>query len=257
MAEPNKALVVFSGGQDSTTCLFLARRYNPHGTHALTFNYGQRHHQECVAAARISHLAGVEHETLILHESLFRSKSPLVSYVSHVQTYGSFNEMPGGVEPTFIEGRNLLFLSIAFNRAALFGCREIWIGVSQADYGGYPDCRKYFIDKMEVTGNSALGRDVGDPNYIAVRAPLIDMDKVATVNIAREIQQGGEGPIMEALSMSHTCYQGQCPPCGHCHACILRAKGFHGAGIGDPLIIECKKEGKLADAYPDSGLVVK
>jgi 7-cyano-7-deazaguanine synthase len=229
-AEKDKScLVVLSGGQDSTTCLYWAKeRFRE--VHAVTFDYGQKHLRELEAAARIASLAGVRtHETIDIKGAM-ESTSPLVNTIRPVGHYGSVEDLPGGIEPTFIPCRNILFLTIAANRAAVWGTKDLVIGVSAVDYGGYPDCRPGFINFMEETLRQGLEMDM------TIHAPLISMSKKDAVLLALTLPG-----CMDALALSHTCYEGLYPPCGTCHACLLSAKGFQEAGVADPLMLSLRK----------------
>lgn len=219
----SQCLVVLSGGQDSTTCLYWAKeRFDK--VYTVTFDYGQRHRIELTSAEAIARLAGVAgHETIDI-KGLMQSTSPLIDIDTPVGRYGSVDELPGGIEPTFIPCRNILFLTIAANRAVVREIGDIVIGVSAIDYGGYPDCRPGFIRLMEDTLRQGLETD------ITIHAPLIRMSKKETV-----LMSLGLPGCTEALALSHTCYEGTTPPCGRCHACLLRQKGFQEAGVEDPL----------------------
>jgi len=219
----SKALVIFSGGQDSTTCLFWAReRYDQ--VLALTFDYNQRHRREIESARQIAARAGVVHELLNLG-AIFAGISPLTNDKESVEQYESSADLPGGLEKTFVPGRNILFLCVAANRAYVLGCDDVIIGVSEEDFGGYPDCRLDFIKKMESALAAGLDRQL---NLVT---PLIALNKRKTVELAMSLPG-----CMEALSFSTTCYNGTMPPCGSCHSCLLRQKGFAEAGVNDPLL---------------------
>jgi len=250
-----KGLVVFSGGQDSTTCLFWALdRYGSKDTYAITFDYGQRHSRELTASRTIARRVwGDEryeaHRSVCRVAGILRSTSPLVSD-NEVGHYERPEDMPGGIEPTFVPMRNALFLTVAANRAAaLKGPVDIITGVSQEDYGGYPDCRRLFIDSQQATINAALG--LYGSEEIRIETPLLTLSKVETVRLAEKLDG-----CLESLAYSHTCYDGEYPPNPKNHASILRARGFDKAGIADPLILRAKQEGLLSADYPDSGLVV-
>ncbi len=223
-----KALVVLSGGQDSTTCLYFAKSKGME-LHAITFDYGQRHAIELQAARDIAQLAGcASHEVIVLGADALQGTSPLTNRAVPVETYASAEVLPGGIEKTFVPMRNALFLTIAANRAVVRGCDVIYTGVSQEDYGGYPDCRREFLIAMQAMIDDALGESVEVSP--ALRAPLLNSNKRQTVGLAQSLPG-----CMEALALSHTCYQGLRPPCGKCHSCLLRAKGFAEAGVIDPL----------------------
>lgn len=221
----SKAVVLFSGGQDSTTCLYWAKESFDE-VHALSIVYGQRHDVEIEAAKKIAEIAGVSHEVVTLPRVLVGT-SPLVSDVELGQ-YDTIDELPDGIEPTFVPGRNALFLVIAANRAAAIGATEIVTGVCEEDYGGYPDCRRSFIDSMELSLSRGFA---GEEQKFTILTPLMHLTKKETVDMA--IDRDG---CMDALAYSHTCYNGQVPPCGKCHACHLRARGFEEADVTDPLI---------------------
>ena len=145
----SKVLVVLSGGQDSTTALFHARlAYGE--VHAVTFNYGQRHSIEIEAAKKVAEMAGCNSHEIIDLGRVLKGTSPLVSD-NPVGHYASADQLPGGLEPTFVPCRNLLFLTIAANRAIVLVCDVMVTGVCEADFGGYPDCRREFIDALEKT----------------------------------------------------------------------------------------------------------
>jgi len=220
----SKALVVLSGGQDSTTCLYWAlRQYDK--VVAVTFDYGQRHAIEIEAAREIAEHAGIDWELVRIPP--LGGDSPLTELAREVRQYESADALPGGIEDTFVPGRNIIFLALAANRAASLGCEIIIAGLSQEDFGGYPDCRRVFVDAMEKAVNLGLE---GTAAKIVIETPLINMSKKETVLLAQEVG------AMEALALSHTCYNGERPPCGHCHACLLRLKGFEEAGVEDPLL---------------------
>lgn len=227
------AVVLLSGGQDSTTCLYWALNKGFSRLLCLSIHYGQRHDLEIESARAVLERARqdypdatLEHEQLLLGRVL-TSSSPLVSDTPLGQ-YESPNHLPGGVESTFVPGRNLLFLILAANRAAAFGATAIVTGVCEEDFGGYYDCRRAFIDAAEVAIAQAF---VGRDRWVDILTPLMRLSKADAVRLA----QGLPG-CMEALGVSHTCYAGQRPPCGKCHACHLRARGFAEAGVPDPLL---------------------
>ncbi|MCK5603185.1 7-cyano-7-deazaguanine synthase QueC [Candidatus Pacearchaeota archaeon] len=222
-----KALIVLSGGQDSTTCLFFVKKHYPgHELHAITFNYGQRHDVEISCARTVAEMANVKsHEIVELPEGILAGTSPLTDHSKKVGRYDDAASLPGGLEDTFVPGRNLLFLAIAANRAYVLGADMLVTGVAQEDFGGYPDCRDAFIKSMQKTIFQATDRE------IEIQAPLMYLNKCETVKVAVSLPG-----CLDALANSHTCYNGEQPPCGKCHSCLLRAKGFEEAGIPDPMM---------------------
>jgi 7-cyano-7-deazaguanine synthase len=224
-----KALVVFSGGQDSTTCLYWSfDKWGKENTKALTFDYGQKHGIELDSAKKICEFTGLDFDKIDVKDIL-RSVSPLVDTKQEMDLYSSVDEFEAGVQKTFVPGRNILFLTIAANIAYHHGAKNIVLGVCEEDFGGYYDCRKDFIDAMQKALNQGLfGKDEG----LILHAPLMKLNKKATVELA--VNLGSE--CLEALSYSHTCYEGKFPPCGKCHSCLLRERGFKEANLIDPLL---------------------
>jgi 7-cyano-7-deazaguanine synthase len=240
-----KAMVVLSGGQDSTTCLYWALDQGWE-VHAVTFNYGQRHARELEAAALIAGMAGIraKHEIVDVGPIL-KGTSPLVSDAK-LEQYKDQHSLPGGLEKTFVPMRNQLFLTLAANRAYVSGINHLVTGVCQEDFGGYPDCRREFINAMERA--SSLGTFTGDPDtlpYLSIHTPLMDLTKAKSVELAINLPG-----CYKALAYSHTSYDGQYPPTGHDHATLLRAKGFEEAGVPDPLVLRAWGEGLMA--LPDA-----
>lgn len=225
----SKAIVLLSGGQDSTTCLGWAKRKFDHII-ALSLFYGQRHAAELDAAKRIAQMLMVdEHvsETVPVLKSL--GGSALVDRDMVLKAEGGMVDAmaPAGLPTSFVPGRNLLFLSIAAAVAVTRGAQHIVTGVCQTDYSGYPDCREVFVKSMESTINYAMP---SGNTPIFIHTPLMNLNKAETVRLAFEL-----GPdVWSALGESITCYEGQKPGCGKCPACDLRAKGFSESGFSDP-----------------------
>lgn len=216
-----KALVVLSGGQDSTTCLYWAlREYGPGNITSLTFDYGQRHSIELECAAKVAAMAGVENSLLPINTLSVLGGNALTDDIEVKPELESKTGLPN----TFVPGRNLIFLTYAAAFAYQRGIQHLVTGVAQTDYSGYPDCREETIQALEKAIN--LGMEAA----ITLHTPLMHMSKKATVELARELG------ALDALAYSHTCYKGEQPPCADCPACKLRAKGFAEAGIPDPLL---------------------
>jgi 7-cyano-7-deazaguanine synthase len=224
-----KCVVLLSGGQDSTTCLFWAKeRFEE--VHAVTINYGQKHSLELESAKKVAELAEVTSHEIIDVGAVLGGTSPLVNSNYEVEQYKDVESLPGGVEDTFVPERNSLFLVLVANRAIVLRAKHIMIGVSQEDYAGYFDCRADFIRSIEESLNLAgCGQRYGENSFI-IHAPLMFLNKKETVEAAQKLSG-----CVEALKYSHTCYKGEFPPCGKCHACILRENGFKQAGIEDPI----------------------
>jgi 7-cyano-7-deazaguanine synthase len=223
----NKALIILSGGQDSTLCAVLAKQQFDE-VHAITFAYSQRHNMELASATAIAEALQLTSHVVVDLCSVLLSKSPLISD-NPVEKYNSIKEIPEGIEPTFIPGRNILFLTIAANRAAMMNINDLFIGVCETDFAGYWDCRKRFIDSMKV----ALGEGIhGDAEAFKIHTPLMKLNKKDSVLLAKELLGIR---FEEIFAMTHTCYDGIKGGCGHCHACLLRDRGFHEANIPDPI----------------------
>ena len=216
------ALIVLSGGQDSTTCLYWALdRFGAGHVAAVTFDYGQRHRIELDCATRVAARAAVPHTVLPINTFAALGGNALTDPGIVVQTgVEARTQLPN----TFVPGRNLIFLTFA---AALAYQREIHhlvAGVAQTDYSGYPDCRQATLQALEQALRLGLDYD------LTLHAPLMFQSKADTVRLARDLG------ALPALADTHTCYCGQQPPCGECPACMLRARGFAEAGIPDPLV---------------------
>ena len=207
------ALVVFSGGQDSTTCLFWAKKHFAK-VHALSFLYGQKHQLEVEIAGSLAREAGVEWECMD------------VSFISRLSTGCSLTDTSLPIEEqksddqayptTFVPGRNLFFLSIAAVKARELGIHHLVTGVSQTDFSGYPDCRDAFIKSLNVTLNLAM-----DDQFV-IHTPLMWIDKKQTWQMADEL-----GVLDLIRHRTLTCYNGiPGDGCGHCPACRLRSEGL-------------------------------
>lgn len=205
------AIVLFSGGQDSTTCLYWAKR-EFRNVHSLCFTYGQRHLQEVENARRLSKMANVEFDVLD------------TTVISHLAPNSLTNkdilmdkEKPGNSYPnTFVPGRNLLFLTFAATIAYAKDIRHIVTGVSEADYSGYPDCRDTFIKSANATLNLAM-----DKQFV-IHTPLMWRTKKEVWQLADEL-----GVFELVKNETLTCYNGiQAKGCGECPACIIRNKGL-------------------------------
>ena len=234
------ALVVLSGGQDSTTCLFWAKQ-NFDIVHALTFDYNQRHRREIEAAVKVAKLARIaSHEVLVLGPIL-KGRSPLTNPDEKLETYENYETMDkiigDRVELTFVPMRNALFLTLAANRAAVLDTWNLVTGVCQQDNANYPDCRAEFIDAQQQTINKALGL----VREFWIYTPLMNMSKAESIKLALSIPDA-----YEALGWSHTAYDGGYPPVSKDHASTLRAQGFLEAGVPDPLVVRAYREGLMA-----------
>lgn len=221
----NKAIVLLSGGIDSATTLAIAKD-SGYEVYAISFRYGQRHIFEIEAAKKIAGKIGVErHLTLDIDLSSFGGSALTddipVPKSEKVENIGK--EIP----VTYVPARNIIFLSFALGWAEVLGSTDIFIGVNQIDYSGYPDCRAEFIESFEKAVN--LGTKSGvEGDSIKIHTPLISFTKAEIIN--RGIELGVD------YSLTHSCYdpdeKGRA--CGKCDSCLLRKKGFEEAGVKDP-----------------------
>jgi len=227
-SKARKAVVLLSGGMDSAVCLALARKEQK-CIFALTFDYGQRHRQELQTARRLAKALGVA-KHLVLHLNLRAiGASALTSSLPVPETVRA-----GEIPVTYVPARNLIFLSVALAWAEALGAEEIFIGVNQIDFSGYPDCRGDFIKAFQRTAKLATrtGR-LCQP--VKIRTPLLNLDKAGIVRLG--VKLGVD------FSRTHTCYNpdrlGRA--CGRCPSCRLRKKGFARAGLPDPTIYSASK----------------
>ncbi|WP_371836618.1 7-cyano-7-deazaguanine synthase QueC [Bacillus smithii] len=205
-----KAVVVFSGGQDSTTCLFWALK-NFQEVQAVTFDYGQRHRKEIEVAKTIADDLGVKHT--VLDMSLLNQLAPNALTRKEIEIEQKEGELP----TTFVDGRNLLFLSFAAVLAKQSGARHIITGVCETDFSGYPDCRDVFIKSLNVTLNLAM-----DYEFV-IHTPLMWLNKAQTWELADQL-----GALDYVRENTLTCYNGiMADGCGHCPACKLRKRGLN------------------------------
>ncbi|WP_404350905.1 7-cyano-7-deazaguanine synthase QueC [Sutcliffiella horikoshii] len=209
MKQQEKAMVVFSGGQDSTTCLIWAMKEFDE-VEAVTFHYGQRHELEIDCAKNIAKELGVKHR--ILDMSLLGQLTPNALTRDDIEIEEKEGELPS----TFVDGRNLLFLSFAAVAAKQIGARHIVTGVCETDFSGYPDCRDVFIKSMNVTLNLSM-----DYPFV-IHTPLMWLNKEETWKLADDL-----GSLDFVRTKTLTCYNGVIADgCGECPACKLRKRGL-------------------------------
>jgi 7-cyano-7-deazaguanine synthase len=244
----NKAVVILSGGQDSTYCAAWAKTQKYDEVIAISFDYGQRHSRELQSASNICRLLGIQHEIITLGEGILAGTSPLTNKDQELEQYQNYKEMDAiigdRIEKTFVPMRNALFLTIGANRAVVAGANRLITGVCEQDNANYPDCREQFILQQEMTINEALGFKYQDSRTIIIEAPLLEKSKAESI---MDMIALGFYPL---LAFTHTAYDGQYPPLGQDHATLLRAQGFVEAGVPDPLMVRAFMEGKLPLGYP-------
>jgi 7-cyano-7-deazaguanine synthase len=216
-----KAVVLVSGGLDSTTVLAIARSQG-YECYSVSFDYGQRHRAELLAAERTARALGsVQHKVVSLDLRTIGGSALTDESIAVPE------EEASGIPITYVPARNTVFLSIALGWAEVLGADDIFIGVNAVDFSGYPDCRPEYIAAYETMANLATRAGV-EGHRLRIQAPLIDMTK------AEIIRQGLALGVDYGLTVS--CYQAndQGEACGKCDSCRLRRTGFEQAGVADP-----------------------
>lgn len=228
MQESRKAVVLLSGGLDSTTTLAIAKAQG-FECYALSFRYGQRHVIELASAARVAKALGArEHIVADINLRIFGG-SALTDDIE-VPKQRSTASMNEGVPVTYVPARNTIFLSFGLAWAEVLESSDIFIGVNALDYSGYPDCRPEYIAAFERMADLATKAGVEGHQRLRIHTPLISLSK------AEIIRRGTDLGV--DYSMTSSCYDPERDgrPCGQCDSCLLRAKGFAEAGLPDPLL---------------------
>ncbi|HEY7341404.1 MAG TPA: 7-cyano-7-deazaguanine synthase QueC [Ktedonobacterales bacterium] len=222
----SKAVVLLSGGLDSTTTLAIARQEG-YAVYALSFRYGQRHSAELAAATRVAERFGVAQHVIADIDLRVFGGSALTSEIA-VPKDRPLDAMDEGIPITYVPARNTIFLSFALAWAEVLGADDIFLGVTAIDFSGYPDCRPEYIAAYERMANLATKAGVEGRQRLTIHTPLIAQSKAQIIE--RGLALGVD------YSMTLTCYDptpaGEA--CGHCDACLLRLKGFAEAGQTDP-----------------------
>jgi 7-cyano-7-deazaguanine synthase len=219
-----KAVILYSGGLDSTTCLAIAREqgYDPY---AISFSYGQRHQQELEVAKRNARPMGALDHLLVEFDLRKMGGSALTSDLAVPKDGVEADQIP----VTYVPARNTIFLSFALGWAEVLGSFDIFIGVNALDYSGYPDCRPEFIEAYETMANLATKAGVEGSGRMKIHTPLISLTKAAIIK--KGLSLGVD------YALTHSCYDPteDGAACGLCDSCRLRLKGFAEAGIADPV----------------------
>ncbi|MCL1631307.1 7-cyano-7-deazaguanine synthase QueC [Sporolactobacillus sp. CPB3-1] len=217
-----KAVVVLSGGLDSTTCMSVAK-HEGYALYPITFRYGQRHQREVEQAGEIAaYYESADHRIVDLAFFKQLGSSALTDSSIDVPDTGADQ----GIPVTYVPGRNMIFLSLAAAYAEVIGADAIYTGVSSVDYSGYPDCRPEFIQSMNQTINRATKAGVRG-HTLSIKTPLMHLTKGETIRL---------GSALDApYQLTTSCYNGGEQACGVCDSCRLRIKGFKEAGQIDPI----------------------
>jgi 7-cyano-7-deazaguanine synthase len=218
----NKAVVILSGGLDSTTCAAIAARENDELV-CLTFDYGQRHRRELASAAEVARHYASDH-LVVSFDARQWGGSALTDEIAVPKG----RKLDETIPVTYVPARNTIFLSFALAVAEARNADRVYLGVNALDYSGYPDCRPEYIEAYQVLANLAQKRAVeGAP--VRIVAPLIHLSKADIIHLAFEIGA--------PLELSWSCYEGGERPCGACDSCVLRARGFDEVGAVDPALL--------------------
>lgn len=222
-----RAIVLLSGGLDSTTALALAHQQG-YELHTLSFDYGQRHQREVDAAAAVArhYGVGVAQQRIITIDLRAFGGSALTADIP-VPHARSLETMAAEIPITYVPARNTIFLSFALAYAEVTGANDIFLGINAIDYSGYPDCRPAYLEAYERMANLATRASTQDGRVFRLHAPLLSMSK------ADIVCKGLELGVPYALTWS--CYEGAELACGTCDSCLLRLNGFAEAGVRDPL----------------------
>jgi 7-cyano-7-deazaguanine synthase len=229
-ASERKAIVLLSGGLDSTTVLAIAKSQD-YCLYALSFDYGQSHRIELEAAARVAERIGVAQHRVVRVDLRSFGGSALTDDIA-VPKARSVQEIGTGVPATYVPARNTVFLALALAWAEVVGAANIFIGVNALDYSGYPDCRPEFIQAFEAMANLATKAGTEDGVRLRIQTPLMAMSKSQIIDAGLALGVD--------YSLTTSCYDPSATgmPCGQCDACLLRLKGFAEAGRTDPLRYE-------------------
>ncbi len=220
-----QAVVLLSGGLDSTTALYWAKKKG-YALVALAVRYGQRHSRELRAAREVARQAEVPlHETALALPWL--SGSSLTNRQLQIPEIALAKIGGGGIPSTYVPGRNTIFLALAVSLADAIGAEAVVIGANALDYSGYPDCRPPFLSAFSTVARLGTRRG-SEKKPLKVLAPLLHLDKKGIVKLGRRAGA--------PLALTWSCYAGGSRPCGRCDSCQLRAKGFREAGFRDPAL---------------------
>lgn len=219
-----KAIVLLSGGLDSTIALYLAKSQGFDEIYAITFEYGQKHEKELKSAVAIAKTAKVKEHKIV---NLLLNQWKGCALTDENMEIEDGNTSRTDIPSTYVPARNMVFLSVAASYADALGICDVFMGVSEVDYSGYVDCREKFIKSMEQAINLGTVLGAEKKQKITIHTPFMHMTKADEVRLG--VKLGVD------FGQTWTCYRGDEKPCGTCDSCLLRARAFAEAGIADPL----------------------
>jgi 7-cyano-7-deazaguanine synthase len=227
MSVTRRAVVLLSGGLDSTTALAIAAAQG-YEIYVMSFQYGQRHALEIESARKVAGAAGVAKHLVVEFDMRSIGGSALTDEIE-VPKDRLDNEAAAEIPVTYVPARNTIFLAFALAWAETLGAEDIFIGVNALDYSGYPDCRPEYIESFERMANLATKAGVEERLRLKIHAPLIEMTKAQIIKTGLDLGVD--------YSLTHSCYDPSREglACGRCDSCLLRLKGFAEAGVPDPL----------------------
>jgi len=223
-----KAVVLLSGGLDSTVCMAVAQSQG-YELFPISFNYNQRHDRELQSASSIAaYYKATKHIVINTNMDVIGGSALTDNQLSVPVGHVDHHDIP----ITYVPARNLIFLSYALGYAEVTGADHIFIGVNALDYSGYPDCRPEFIQMFQQLANYSTKAGVQDQRQILIETPLLHLSK-------KDIVLLGKG-LHAPLELTTSCYNGAKAACGQCDSCVLRLKGFADAGVIDPILYETR-----------------
>ena len=227
-----KAVVLLSGGLDSTVCMSVAAKEG-YEIYPISFAYGQRHDRETECAKRVAEYYGVTRHLIISTNMGAIGGSALTADIDVPDGDDTREDIP----VTYVPARNLIFLSYALGYAEVLDAGKIYIGVNAVDYSGYPDCRPEFIERFQQLADYSTRAAAQDNKLIRVETPLINLSKGEIIKLG--MTNGAP------LDLTTSCYRGGEKACGSCDSCLLRLRGFREAGYSDPVPYIEKNSGKM------------
>lgn len=227
-----KAVILLSGGLDSTTCMAVAQSRG-YDLYPISFNYHQRHNIELENARKVAEFYHVK-KHLVIETNMEEIGGSALTDAAIPVPDGELGRPEDDVPITYVPARNLIFLSYALGYAEVLGAGHVFIGVNAVDYSGYPDCRPEFIERFQNLSDYATKATAAEGKSIAIEAPLQMLSKKEIVLLGRKLGA--------PLQFTHSCYRGGEKACGICESCRLRLRGFREAGIEDPIEYEQRPE---------------